>query len=233
MKTKETIKWSVSVVGLAVILSVAGCSTDSNTQHFPTKYRATDGRAIDVGKRTPADNGWKFDEPHLDKCWVVSNFDFTGYDTLYIAPTVSTAKLRGPDEESTQTLAKDNLSLEFQRFIRAKHIIGNVFIRESDIPPGAHVLKMQNTIIQYAKGSEAVRFWIPAGQPKLRVTGEIADGDKTVFNFEGYRSGTSAAAFFNGGYMTDVDIQLGDIRSLTTDVTDVMAVVAEKYKPRN
>lgn len=117
--------------------------------------------------------------------------------------------------------------------IRAKHIIANVVTRESDIPPGAHVLKMQNTIIQYAKGSEAVRFLIPAGQPKLRVAGEIADGEKTVFDFQGYRSGTSAAAVFNGGYMTDVDIQLGDIRSLSTDVTDVMAVVAGKYNPRN
>jgi hypothetical protein len=233
MKTKESIKWSVSVVGLALIVTAAGCRTDSNTQHFPSKYRATDGRAIDVGNRMPADNGWKFDEPHLDKCWATSNFDFTGYDTLYIAPTLSTAKLHSSDEESTQTLAKENLVLEFQRFIRAKHIMDNVVTREPDIPPGAHVLKMQNTIIQYAKGSEAVRFWIPAGQPKLRVSGKITDGEKTVFEFEGYRSGTSAAALFNGGYMTDVDIQLGDIRSLTTDVTDVMAVVAGKYKPRN
>jgi hypothetical protein len=33
--------------------------------------------------------------------------------------------------------------------------------------------------------------------------------------------------------VSDVDIQLGDIRSLTTDVTDVMAVVAGRYQPRN
>lgn len=32
---------------------------------------------------------------------------------------------------------------------------------------------MENMILQHAKGSAAVRFWIPSGQPKLRVSGKI------------------------------------------------------------
>lgn len=39
---------------------------------------------------------------------------------------------------------------------------------------------MENMILQHAKGSAAVRFWIPSGQPKLRVSGKITDGHKTV-----------------------------------------------------
>lgn len=223
----------ISANWAGIILALTGCATHSNGPHFSTKFRATDGRAIDIGPRTAADNGWKFDEPHLDKCWVALDFDFGGYDTLYIAPTLCTVTLKGPEEEGPNALAKENLVIELQRLIRAKHIIANVVTRETEIPSGAHVLKMENTITQYAKGNSVTRYWIAGGQPKLRVAGKILDGDKTVFNFEGYRSGTSAAAFFNGGLMSDVDIQLGDIRSLTTDVTDVMAVVAGKYKPRN
>ena len=235
MRIKRFIRCLISTGALAAMLCISGCaSPGSNTgEHFPTKYRATDGRAIDVGKRMPADGGWKFDEPHLDKCWVASGFDFSGYDTIYVAPTLSTAKLRNPNEQSTEQLAKENLAIEFQRMLRAKHVVANVVTRESDIPSGGRVLRMENTILQYAKGSAAVRFWVPAGQPKLRVAGKIMEGDKTIFSFEGYRSGASAGAVLAGGYMNDVDIQLGDIRSLVTDVTDVMAVVAEKYKARN
>jgi hypothetical protein len=235
VKIKENLKWLCSIVSVTAISIVAGCATNtaSNTPHFPTKYRATDGRAIDVGRRTAADNGWKFNEPHLDQCWVAANFDFTGYDVVYIAPTLCTAPLDGPAVKEANELAKDNLVLELQRLMRAKRIVAKVVTHESEIPAGAHVLKMENTIIHYTKGDPAKRYWIGVGKPKLRVSGKITNGDKTVFTFEGYRSGTSAEAFFNGGVMSDVDIQLGDIRSLSTDVTDVMAVVAGKYKPRN
>jgi hypothetical protein len=228
VKVKENLKLLVFFSWGALILAMAGCATDSNTQHFSTKYRATDGRAIDVGPRTAYDGGWKFDEPHLDKCWVAGDFDFSGYDTLYIAPTLCIADVR-PGDEGANELAKDNLVIELQRFIRAKHIIANVVTRESDIPSGARVLKMGNAITQYAKGNAATRYWIGVGHPKLRVAGKITDGGKTVFSFEGYRSG----GLLEGGYVSDVDIQLGDIRSLTTDATDVMAVVAGKYQPRN
>jgi hypothetical protein len=227
----KNLKWLISVGWGATILTVAGCATNTSpgAPHFSTKYRATDGRAIDVGGRTAADNGWKFDEPHLDKCWVAADFDFSGYDTLYIVPTRCTATLRSPSEEGPKELAKDNLVIELQRLMRAKHIIANVVTRDSEIPAGARVLKMENTITQYAQGNAVTRYWIAVGHPKLRVAGKITDGDKSLFIFEGYRSGGT----LEGGYVSDVDIQLGDIRSLTTDVTDVMAVVAGKYKPRN
>jgi hypothetical protein len=224
----EYLKLLVSFVLGVLILAVAGCATHSTSRHFSTKYRATDGRAIDVGGRTAEDNGWKFDEPHLDKCWVAADFDFSAHDTLYIVPTLCSAEVR-PGDEGANELAKENLVIELQRFIRAKHIIANVVTREADVPAGARVLKMENTITQFSKGNAVTRYWIFVGHPKLRVAGKIADGDKTVFTFEGYRSGGT----LEGGSVSDVGIQLGDIRSLTTDVTDVMAVVAGKYKPRN
>ena len=35
-----------------------------------------------------------------------------------------------------------------------------------------------------------------------------------------------------GGFMKDEDIQIKDIRSLVLDLTDFMAAVAGKYRPR-
>lgn len=34
----------------------------------------------------------------MEKCWVADGFNFTGYDTLYIAPTQSTAKYQKDEE---------------------------------------------------------------------------------------------------------------------------------------
>jgi hypothetical protein len=240
----KTLKYRNAILALAsgaMILSLAGCATtDSNTtagtDHFPSRYVATDGRVIEIGRRTAADNGWKFNDPHLDKCWIASGFDFNNYDTLYIAPTLSTAKLHGPDEENPQQIAKENLVIELERSLRARNIFANIATRESDIKPGARVLKLENTIIEYAKGGGAGRYFagvFGGGQPVLRISGKMTDGDKTVFTFEAKRSGTSAGARLVGVWMTDVDIQTEDIRSMTLDLSDFIAAIAGKYQARN
>jgi hypothetical protein len=239
MKTKNTLKTLTTLTATAALLSVVGCATtDSNTgaSHFPSRYTATDGRIIEVGERSAADNGWKFNDPHLNKVWVASDFNFSGVDTIYIAPTLSTAKLHGPDEEGPHQLAKENLVIELVRMLRAKNIVTNIVDRESDIKPGAHALKLENTIVDYAKGGGAGRYFagmFGGGQPVLRVTGTLTDGDKTVLSFEARRSGTSAGSRVVGVWMSDVDIQSEDIRSMTTDLSDFMAVIAGKYTPKD
>lgn len=224
----------------AALLVLAGCATESGSvataDHFPSRYRSPDGRNIDIGRRTPADGGWNFREPHMDKCWVASDFNFTGCDTLYILPTLSTAKLHNSEEESPHALAKENLVIELGRTLGAKGMFTNVVMRESDIKPGAHVYKLENTIIEYAKGGGAARYWAGlygAGQPVLRVRGKLTDGDKVLFTYEAYRSGVSAGARLSGAFMSDVDIQLDDIRSLVLDLNDFMCAVAGKYTPKN
>jgi hypothetical protein len=239
MKTKATIKTLATITSAAALISIVGCATtDSNTakDHFPSRYTATDGRSIEIGSRTAADNGWKFNDPHLDHPWVASDFNFSGYDTIYLAPTLSTAKLHGPDEEGPHQLAKENLVIELARMLRAKNVVANIVDREGDLKPGAHVLKLENTIIEYAKGGGAGRYFagmFGGGQPVLRVSGKLTDGDKTVLTFEARRSGTSAGARVVGVWMSDVDIQSEDIRSMNTDLSDFMAVIAGKYTPKN
>jgi len=248
MKTKELLLTKSSVVALsAIALCLAGCGTTnqqeqaSNTStssvagKFPTYYRATDGREISIGTSVTADNGWKFKEPHMNTCWIADGCTFNGYDVLYIAPTLSTAKFHD-DEVTPHELAKQNLVTELQRELGSKGIFPKIVTAESGIPPGSHVLTVENTIVEYKKGGGGARYWAGlygAGQPVLRVQGKMTDGDKTIFTYEARRSGTSGGARVFGGYMRDEDIQLEDIRSMTLDLSDFMAAVSGKYPPRN
>src|SRR5262249_2614339 len=107
-------------------------------------------------------------------------------------------------------------------------------LQQSEVKEGGHILRLENTIIEYSKGGGGARFWAGiygAGQPVLRVQGKMTDGDKTVFTYEARRSGTSAGAHMVGGYMKDEDIQIEDIRSMSLDLADFMAAVAGKYQP--
>ena len=226
-------------------LCLAGCATtDTKTEttagtpgssSFPSRYRALDGRVIEIGKRSTADGGSTFKEPHMDKCWIADNFTFNGYDTLYIVPTLSTAKFHD-DEAAPHEFAKENIVLELNRELGAKGIFGKIVTREGDIPPGAHALKLENTIVEYSKGGGAARYWAGlygAGQPMFRVVGKMTDGDKTVFTYEMRRSGVSGGSRVFGAYMKDEDIQIQDIRSFTLDLGDFVSAIAGKYPPKN
>lgn len=234
----------VTIVIIATLFA-GGCASTSDKSSgtasepaSPNKYTATDGRVINIGKSAPADGGVRYDHPHMEKgkCWVASGFNFNGYDTIYIAPTLSTAKYPDkPADKMVHDLAKENLVTEFARMLSARQIFANVVTRESDIKPGAKVLKLENTITEFSKGGGGARYFAGlygAGQPVLRVEGKVTEGDKTMFNFEARRSGTSAGSRLAGAYLRDEDIQIGDIRSLVLDVTDFMAAVAKKYPPK-
>jgi hypothetical protein len=226
-------------------LLLTGCASTSNSTssansatapgHIPSKYRALDGRNIDIGSAHSESGGMSFKEPHMEKCWIADGFNFTGYDTLYIAPTLSTAKFQ-PDEEQPHQIAKQNLPVELGRALAGRGLFANVVYSESDIKTNMRVLKLENTITEYSKGGGGARYWVGlygGGQPVLRVNGKMNDGDKSTFAFEMRRSGVSGEARFAGGYMKDVDIQLQDIRSVALDLSDFMMAIAGKYQARN
>jgi hypothetical protein len=239
MKNKPTLLALTTLTCAATMLFISGCATtDSKTsgEHVPTQYTSTDGRIVEIGNRVAAEGGWRFDDPHLDKPWIASDFNFTGYDTIYIAPTLSTAKLHGPQDEQPLELAKENLAIELRRMLQAKKVFANVVDRDSDIKPGARTLKLENTIIEFAKGDRAGRYvagLFGGGQGVIRVSGKMTDGDKTVFTFQARRSGTSAGSRLAGVFISNEDVQAEDIRSMTTDLSDFMAAIAGKFEARN
>ena len=210
-------------------------SSASSTGRLASRYKADDGRTIDIGRSSPAAGGVSFKEPHMDKCWIADGFNFGGYETLYIAPTVSTAKLHNDEEQQPHELARENLALELERSLRHRGIFPTIVLHESEIKPGGRVLKMENTIIEYAKGGGAARYFAGlygAGQPILRVQGKMIDGDKTVFDYEARRSGVSGGARMVGAFMKDTDIQSEDIRSMTLDLADFMSALSGKFQPK-
>ncbi len=230
-------------VGLAML---AGCATTNESATpataagpgpggaLPAKYRAADGRPIEIGRNSVSGDGIAFKEPHMDKCWIVNGFKFTGYDVLYIAPTISTLKVHD-DEQMPFGLAKSKLPQEIARFVQMTGVFPAVVLNESEIKPGAKALKLENTIIEYSKGGGGARYFAGiygAGQPTLKVQGNMTDGGKPVFTFEARRSGVSAGARMTGAFMKDEDIQVEDIRSMALDLSDFVAAIAGKYQPR-
>jgi hypothetical protein len=214
--------------------TASGPTPGATAGTFAAKYRAADGRNIEIGRSSATSGGLSFKEPHMEKCWLASGFNFTGYDALYVAPTISTLKVHD-DEQAPFETAKARLPQELGRFLQMNGVFPSVVVNESEIKPGAKVLKLENTITEYSKGGGGARYFAGlygAGQPVLRVQGNMSDGGKSVFTFEARRSGTSAGARMTGAFMKDEDIQVEDIRSLALDLGDFVAAIAGKYQPR-
>ena len=235
----------VKLAGFCAALAVAGCSSTTDksaggtsSAQTASKTKADDGRTVEIGKASPASaGGVNYKNPHMEKCWVADGFDFNGYDTLYIAPTLSTAKFdpKNMEEVKVHELAKENLVKELANLISVRKIFANVVTRDSDIKPEAKTLKLENTITEFAKGGGAARYFVGlygGGQPVLRIQGRMVEGEKALFAFEARRSGVSAGAHMTGAFMKDQDIQIQDIHSMALDLADFMSVIAGKFPRR-
>jgi len=224
---------AVAFTVLPALLALAGCAStgEKSTGSQPSKFKMDDGRTVNIGRATAASGGGtNYKSPHIDNVWLANGFDFNGYDTLYLAPTLSTAKFK-KDEQRLHDLAGENLQIELARMFTSRKLFTNVVTRASDIQPGVHLLKLENTIVEYAKGGGAARYFVGlygGGQPVLRAQGKMTEGDKTLFSFEVRRSGVSAGARMGGAFMKDEDIQLEDIRSMVLDLTDFIEIIARR-----
>lgn len=226
---------------MILILCLAGCAGTHDTadisgpqptgKSFPVWYHTPDKRTITIGKSVPSNNGWSFSDPHMLKCWLSDSFRFTGYDTVLILPTQSAVTV-DPQAEGTFDIAKTNLVADMQEQFRSSNLFANVVTSETDIKPGARVLRAENTITKFKKGGKGARFWageLGAGQPIIRVATRMSDGNTVLFSCEAERSGVSAGSRELGAWRTDEDIQRKDIHSLVLDMTDFMAAIAGKY----
>jgi hypothetical protein len=240
--TKRILLTTTPALSLTALL-LAGCATSndhgsssggSTSGAVQSHYRSTDRRNVDIGNNWNADSGRAFKEPHMDKCWIADGFNFKGYDVLYIAPTASTATMHD-DEKAPHETSKQALPQQLRNFIQANGPFPRVVLQESEIKPGEKVARMENTIVQYAKGGGAARYWAGiygAGQPILKVQGRLTDAGKPLFTYEATRSGTSGGARMFGAFMKDEDIQIQDIQSMALDISDFMGAVSGKYEVR-
>jgi hypothetical protein len=158
----------------------------------------------------------------IQLAWFAEGFDFSGYDTLLIAPIKYAAKER-PNEVDMRTWATGYLPVALEQYVRTNGVFANVTTRESDLKPGAKVLRLENTIYEYEKGGGGARYFAGlygGGQPVLKVRGQFVDADKALCKYEASRHGESFGARFAGAYMSDKDIQQNDINDLAIDMSD-------------
>src|ERR1043166_5935554 len=87
MKSKPLFQVGCFAVVISTATFLAGCASTGESSasagntagtagpvRIPTQYRADDGRVIDIGKSTPADGGFSFKDPHMEKCWIADGF---------------------------------------------------------------------------------------------------------------------------------------------------------------
>lgn len=208
-------------IALTLILTALLCGCASTSDSKP------EAKTIPGGDGTPYHK-----HGQIQLAWFAEGFDFSGYDTLLISPTKYTAKER-PNEVEMRNWAMQYVPTALERDIRTNGVFTTVTTRESDVKPGAKVLRLENTIIEYEKGGGGARYWAGlygGGQPVLKVRGQFIDGEKGLCKFEAFRHGESVGARFVGAYMSDQDIQRKDIDDLGVDMSDFI-FRARKHLP--
>ena len=209
-------------VALILVLTalLCGCASTSDSKSQPNTAAGSDG--------TPYHK-----HGQIQLAWFSEGFDFSGYDTLLIAPTKYAAKER-PNEVDMRTWAMQYVQSAFEQYIRTNGVFANIAMRETDVKPGAKLLRMENTIIEYEKGDGAARYFAGlygAGQPVLRVRGQFVDSDKALCKYEAFRHGESIGARFAGASMADKEIQQNDINDLALDMSDFIFRAQKHLRP--
>ena len=188
---------------------LGGCASNSDSKTPARTVAGSDGTVYEKHR-------------HIQKAWFAEAFDFSGYDTLLIAPT-KYAAIERPNEVEMRTWATEYLGTAFVEYIRTNGVFANVTTREADVKPNGKTLRMENTIFEYEKGGGGARYWVGlygGGQPVIKVRGQFVDGEKPLCKFEASRSGESAGSRFLGAYRTDQEIQQKDINDLALDMSD-------------
>ena len=185
------------------------------------------GACATAAPPTPSSDGIAYrQDKDLQRVWIADGFAFQGYDVLHVQDTRTEVPNVNPDGVENMKWATGFLRDEIVAALRAKNVFPAVVADAAQIKPGARVLRLENTIIEYEKGGGGARFFAGlygAGQPVIRVRGRVVDGARPVFAFDARRSGDTGTARMFGGYRSDKAIQEEDIRDLAVDLADFIA----------
>ena len=201
----EASRARLRAIALVVALALAGCAAAAPPPGDGIVYR---------------------DDPHLQKVWIADGIAFRDYDILLVQETRAEVAKLNPDGVDSLAWARGVLRDEIVTALRAKRVFPSVVAEVAEAKPGARVLRLQNTIVEYEKGGGGARFFAGlygAGQPVIRVRGRATDGERLVFAFDARRSGDSGLSRMFGGYRSDKAIQEEDIRDLAVDLADFIA----------
>jgi hypothetical protein len=214
MRTREVMRFynGIIIAGMAGAILLTGCASNPAKESYAPDPKAP-----------PLPPGVAM---HKDKdiqgVWLADGFNFTGYDALYISE-IDFKGVERSNEGQMREMAKGELQAKLVEALSATKLFPKVTVRADEIPAGSKSLKLNSTIIEYEKGGGGARYFAGvygAGQPVIKVRGQMYDGDKLVFLYEARRSGESGGARMFGGFMSDEDVQRNDIKDLAFDLAD-------------
>ena len=215
----KTAAWAGLLGALSFVMGCA--STPSNETKTAQK---------ESSKVPPLPAGVTLHEDHnIQGVWMADGFKFKGYDMIYVAPTEFAAEERS-NEVDTRARAMRTLPEQLVDYLRDARMVTTVTTHAEDVKPESKSLKLQNTIIEYERGGGAARYFggmFGAGQPVIKVRGQVFDGDKLVCVYEVKRSGESGRSRLNGAALSDEDIQTEDIHVLVRDLVDFFKRTAQ------
>jgi len=216
---KNTVRLGL-VGGLSLLMGFASSSMAQTTQtNQTTQPKQKEKKGSNV---PPLPEGVKLHKDrNIQGVWLADGFNFKGYQTLYLTPIVF-AGVERDNEVDIRATAMQELPDELVTSFRDTKLFATVTTKSEDVKSKAKTLKLDNTIIEFSKGSGVGRhFGGPfgaGGQPVIKVRGQIYDGDKLVCVYEIKRSGESFESRAYGEAISSEDIQRNDIRVLARDL---------------
>jgi len=211
---KNTVRLGL-VGGLSLLMGFASSSmaqTNQTTQP-EQKEKPANVPPLPAGVKLHKDQ-------NIQGVWLADGFNFKGYQTLYLTPIVF-AGIERTNEVDARAMSMQELPEQLVDNLRDTKLFAAVTTKSEDVKSGAKTLKLDNTIIEYSKGSGAARYFsghFGGGQPVIKVRGQIFDGDKLVCVYEIKRSGVLHAGRIEGAALSDEDLQRADIHALARDL---------------
>jgi hypothetical protein len=227
------------VGGLILALGlVAGCAASSETKAPPSAAPAASQPAAPppsqpaarpttspAAQPAPATSEIVLhEEKDFGQVWLAPGFTFRGYDAVLVSePRAEVPKLN-PDGIQNLEWARGVLRTELAAALQQRELFA-VVQSPAEVRPGGRLLRLDSTIIEYEKGGGGARFWAGgygAGQPVIKVRGQLTADGRPLFVYEARRSGMSTTARMFGGYRGDKAIQQEDIKHLAKGLGDFM-----------
>ena len=204
------------VRGLALVL-IALATGCASTPEYPEGKPGPGGVTMHADK----DLAWT---------WVTPGFDFAAYYTLLLTEPRTDVKDLKPDDAESLEWALGVLRETFVPVLRDSKLFKIVATREPDIPPGAKVLRLDTTIMEYAKGNAGARAVGDLhANPLITVLGRTLDGDRQVFVFEQRRSGVNTVRKF-WQFRPNRDLQEADLSDIANRLVDHIARVTGRQR---
>jgi hypothetical protein len=99
------------------------------------------------------------EDPHLQRVWLIDGVSFQTYDAVLIGETRSQTVNVNTDGLENLAWARGVVRNEVAAALKARNAVPAVVLNEADLRPGARVLRLENTIVEYEKGGGGARFF--------------------------------------------------------------------------